>query len=172
VPNVRAPFRLTAAVALCGAAAATACRELAFEPQDPATVTFAPALGITLSAFTRLPSGVYYQDVAVGSGAVVTDSSTVTVSYRGFLASGQAFDSTLTGQTRQFDLRGTVPGFRTGLAGARSGGRRRLVIPPELGYGNTTRQSIPAGSVLYFVIDVAGVTTPTSPPPTTSRRRP
>lgn len=148
--------------------AATACRELVFEPEDPATVSYAPTLGVSIAAFTRLPSGVYYQDVAVGSGAVVTDSSTVTVSYRGFLASGSAFDSTATGQTRAFDLRGTIPGWRTGLAGARAGGRRRLVIPASQGYGNSTRPGIPAGSVLYFVIDIAGVTTPTSTPTTTS----
>ena len=151
--------------------AATACRELAFEPEDPRTVTFAPALGITISAFTPLPSGVYYQDVAVGSGAVVTDSSTVTVAYRGYLADGRSFDSTATGQTRPFDLRGVIRGWQDGLRGARAGGRRRLIIPASEGYGNVTRQGIPAGSVLYFVIDIASVSTPTSPtPPTTSRR--
>jgi hypothetical protein len=171
VPTVRPVLRTLLAAALCAAAA---CREYVFEPEDPATVQFAPALGVNLSAFTRLPSGVYVQDVAVGSGTVVTDSSTVTVSYRGTLAGGQPFDSTSSGQTRVFDLRATIPGWRSGLVGARAGGRRRLVIPPAQAYGNATRQGIPAGSVLYFVIDLASVTTPTTPTtpaPTTSRAR-
>jgi hypothetical protein len=170
VKIARPPFRLAAAAAACAAAFGAACRDLAFAPEDPTSVTFAPALGVTLSAFTALPSGVYFQDAAVGSGTVVTDSSTVTVSYRGFLASGQAFDSTATGQTRAFDLRSTIAGWRSGLAGARAGGRRRLVIPASQAYGNSTRQGIPAGSVLYFVIDIASVTTPVSTPPTTTSR--
>jgi hypothetical protein len=152
--------------AACLAAGAAACREFVFEPEDPATLSYAPALSIDVAAFTRLPGGVYYQDVAVGSGAVVTDSSTIAVAYRGFLADGRSFDSTATGQTRSFPLSGTITGWRTGLLGARAGGRRRLIIPADQAYGNQTRPGIPAGSVLYFVIDVASVTTPVTPPRT------
>ncbi len=171
--NVRPgrPLRAAFSAVLAAACAAAACREFVFEPEDPAGVQYAPALGVTLSAFTRLPSGVYVQDVAVGSGTAVTDSSTVIVAYRGALANGRVFDSTATGQTRSFDLRGTIPGWRSGLAGARAGGRRRLLVPPALAYGNETRQGIPAGSVLYFVIDVASVTTPVTPPRTTGATR-
>lgn len=161
------PSRRVAA-ALCVVLSVAACRELTFEPEDPTTVTYAPALGVTLSAYMRLPSGVYYQDVAVGSGALVTDSSTVTVAYRGRLADGTTFDSTRTAQTDSFDLRGTIKGWQSGLSGARAGGRRRLIIPPSQGYGNTSRQGIPAGSVLWFEIDIARVTTPVTPPPTTT----
>lgn len=170
MPTVRPSFRPVLAAALCVTAAAAACRDFVFEPEDPASLTYAPALGISLAAFTKLPSGVYYQDAAVGSGTVVTDSSTVTVAYRGFLADGRSFDSTTTGQTRAFDLRGTIRGWQSGLAGARAGGRRRLLIPASEAYGNTTRQGIPAGSVLYFVIDIAGVTTPVSTTTTTTSR--
>lgn len=167
VPTVRSFARHAAvSAAACLAAGGAACREFVFEPEDPATLSYAPALSINIAAFTRLPSGVYYQDVAVGSGAVVTDSSTIAVAYRGFLADGRSFDSTATGQTRSFPLSGTITGWRTGLLGARAGGRRRLIIPADQAYGNQTRPGIPAGSVLYFVIDVASVTTPVSPPRT------
>lgn len=170
--TVRPYLRPVAAVALCAAAASVACRDFVFEPEDPASVTYAPALGVNLAAFTKLASGVYYQDAAVGSGTVVTDSSTVTVSYQGYLADGRQFDATTAGQTRAFDLRSTIRGWQSGLAGARAGGRRRLLIPPAEAYGNTTRQGIPAGSVLYFVIDIASVTTPTTTTTTTSRSTP
>ena len=172
MPTVRPPALRAVLMAAACVAALAACREFVFAPEDPATLSYAPALGINLGAFTRLPSGVYYQDAAVGSGAVVTDSSTLTVAYRGFLADGRSFDSTATGQTRSFDLRATIPGWRSGLGGARAGGRRRLLVPADQAYGNQTRQGIPAGSVLYFVIDVASVTTPVTPAPTTARAQP
>jgi peptidylprolyl isomerase len=167
VPTVRSFARpAVVSAAVCLATFAAACREFVFEPEDPAKLSYAPALGINLAAFTQLPSGVYYQDVAVGSGAVVTDSSTIAVAYRGFLADGRSFDSTATGQTRSFPLGGVIAGWRSGLVGARAGGRRRLIIPADQAYGNQTRPGIPAGSVLYFVIDVASVTTPVTPPRT------
>jgi FKBP-type peptidyl-prolyl cis-trans isomerase len=155
--------RPLAVAALCAAAAAAACRDLAFEPENPATVAFAPELGINISQFTQLPSGVYVQEVATGSGAVVTDSSTIRASYRGTLANGRLFDSA----TIQVDLRTRIPGWQSGLVGARAGSRRRLVIPPSQAYGDRSQPGIPAGSVLYFVIDLVSVTTPTTPPPTT-----
>jgi len=164
VPISRLLSRSLALAAVCVATTTAACRELAFEPEDPATVTFAPSLGVTLSAYTRLPSGVYVQEVATGSGAVVTDSSTITASYRGALADGRQFDSS----TRTVDLRTLVPGWTSGLVGARAGSRRRLIIPPAQGYGNASRPGIPAGSVLFFEIDIASVTTPVTPPPTTT----
>lgn len=153
------------------AAAAAACRDLPFEPQDPQQVTYAPSLNITLSQFTRLPSGTYVRDVAVGSGAVVETTSTVGVSYKGYLTDGRVFDSTATNASATFLLANTVPGFRNGLAGARQGSRRQLIVPPSQGYGNRTAagNKIPAGSVLIFDININSVTTPTTTTTTTSR---
>jgi FKBP-type peptidyl-prolyl cis-trans isomerase len=151
---------------------AAACRDLPFEPENPQSVAFAPALGISLAQFTRLPSGTYYRDLAVGSGAVVETTSTVGVTYRGFLANGALFDSSSSTTPVTFSLAGTVAGFRNGLAGARQGSRRQLVIPPDQGYGNRTTANgrIPAGSVLVFDVNVVNVTTP--PPTTTTARLP
>lgn len=155
------PVRTGAAMAVLATAA---CRDVTVPLQDPATVSYAPSLNVALADFTKLPSGVYVDDVAIGSGAVVTDSSTVSIRYRGQLANGRVFDSTSTGQPRSFDLRTTIRGFQTGLAGARAGARRRLLVPPAQGYGSRTTGRIPAGSVLVFEIDIDGVTTPTSTP--------
>lgn len=161
------------ALLLAGVAAVVtaACRDLPFEPQDPQRVTYAPALNITLVQFTALPSGVYYRDLAVGSGALVETTSTVGVSYKGYLTDGHAFDSTATNASATFLLLNTVPGFRNGLAGARQGSRRQLIIPPAQGYGNRTAggNKIPAGSVLIFDINVNSVTTPVDTTTKTSR---
>lgn len=161
------PVLLAAGLA---AIAAAACEDLPFEPQDPQRVTYAPALGITLSQFTALPSGVYIRDVASGSGAVVETTSTVGVSYKGYLADGHVFDSTATNGSASIPLAATVPGFRNGLAGARQGSRRQLIIPPAQGYGNNTTANnrIPAGSVLVFDININSVS---APPTTTTTSR-
>lgn len=160
----RFPLATRPVLLAAGAAtiAAAACRELTFEPQDPQSVTYAPALGVTLSQFTQLPSGVYYRDLAVGSGAVVETTSTVGVTYKGYLADGRVFDSSSTTASVSFPLVNTVPGFRHGLAGARQGSRRQLIIPPAQGYGNrtTANNRIPAGSVLFFDVNINSVTTP------------
>ena len=149
---------------------AAACRDLGFEPQDPATVAYASSLGINLSQFTRLLNGVYVRDVAVGSGTQAESTSTVGINYRGYLASGQAFDTTYATATYTQPLAGFVPGFRTGLLGVRQGSRRQLIVPPGLAYGNRTYNAIPAGSVLFFDVNLVNVTTPA--PTTASSRAP
>jgi FKBP-type peptidyl-prolyl cis-trans isomerase len=98
----------------------------------------------------------------VGSGVLVESTSTVGVTYKGYLTDGRVFDSTATNTASTFPLATTVPGFRLGLAGARQGSRRQLVIPPSQGYGGrtTANNRIPAGSVLVFDVNVVSVTTP------------
>lgn len=176
-----APVRRPAALlAVLSISAAAACRELAFEPQDPATVTYAPTLGIALSDFTRMPSGVYVRDLAVGSGAPIESTSSIRMTYRGFFADGMAFDTGFaTRTTDPTPVADFVPGFRAGLLGVRQGSRRQLIIPPRQGYGLSTYRNprapnstpIPAGSVLFFDVNVVSVTTPvdTTRPTTTAR---
>jgi peptidylprolyl isomerase len=144
----------TAALAL----AAAACGDSSpAEPvySDPATAVYAPSVGVDLAAMTRTGTGLYIRDVAVGTGALATTSSTVTVTYAGHLPTGRRFDS----GTRQFPLTGVVAGFREGIAGMRVGGERKLVLPPALGYGATPPQGsgIPANSVLVFDVKLVSI---------------
>lgn len=141
-------------------------------PSDPAKETFAPALGIDLSAMTKLASGVYIRDVIVGTGDSVTArSDTVWVTYTGYLVNGEQFD---TGTNSRFNPAGVVPGFREGLMGMRAGGRRTIVIPSELGYGATSVKDatgkilIPRQSTLVFQVELLRVH---NVPATTSLRR-
>jgi peptidylprolyl isomerase len=105
------------------------------------------------------PAQLVTQDVVVGSGPVATAASTVDVQYSGTLyTDGTLFDSSWSrGEPATFPLDRVVPGFAQGIEGMQVGGRRVIVIPPDLGYGAQTRGPIPGGSTLVFVVDLVGV---------------
>jgi peptidylprolyl isomerase len=140
-------------------------------PSDPTKETFAPALGVDLTQMT-LRDGIWYRDIAVGTGAEVTaDTDSVFATFAVHLKDGKLADS---GTNVKFDLKGIVPlitGFRSGLNGMKEGGKRKLVIPSALGYGGQSRRNadgtvnIPRQSTLIFDIDLLRVHNP--PPPET-----
>jgi peptidylprolyl isomerase len=106
------------------------------------------------------PGKLVTQDVVVGKGTAATLANTVNVRYTGTLYSdGTLFDSSWSHGDApvSFPLDGVVPGFAQGIAGMQPGGRRVIVIPPALGYGNTANGPIPAGSTLVFVVDLVGI---------------
>jgi len=107
------------------------------------------------------PTKLVTQDIVVGKGAAAALANTVDVRYTGTLYSdGTLFDSSWSrgNEPTSFPLNGVVPGFAEGIAGMQPGGRRVIVIPPALGYGNQATGPIPAGSTLVFVVDLVGVT--------------
>ena len=128
-----------------------------FQP-DIENTNFAPALGVDLGASTRDPSGLWYRDLTVGGGATVAADTgiSVTVRYTGYLRNGVQFD---TGTLPPFVTgAGTVVrGFDLGVRGMRVGGRRQLIIPPSLGYGDSQSGSIPPNSILVFVVDLLSI---------------
>ncbi|HEX8702616.1 MAG TPA: FKBP-type peptidyl-prolyl cis-trans isomerase [Myxococcaceae bacterium] len=128
---------------------------------DPTQVTYAEALGVNLEAMERRESGLYVQDLVVGTGATAPSSGrTVVVHYTGWLADGTKFDSSRDrGNTFSFTIgRGDViRGWDEGVPGMRVGGKRKLVIPANLGYGGSPRGSIPANSVLVFDVELISV---------------
>lgn len=97
-------------------------------------------------------------DVIVGSGDAVPAGATVTADYVGYgAASGQMFDASwLRGEPATFPLSNVILGWQEGLVGMQVGGRRLLVIPAELGYGNNPPlgSGIEAGETLIFVVDL------------------
>ena len=122
--------------------------------------SFAPELGIDLSQMTQTASGLYYQDLTAGTGTLVTAGMTATVHYEGWLVDGTKFDSSRDrGQPFEFPVGAgqVIAGWDEGVLGMRQGGLRRLVIPPDLGYGERAIGPIPANSTLVFEIEVLGV---------------
>jgi peptidylprolyl isomerase len=107
------------------------------------------------------PSGLQYTDVKVGEGPRPTSGQTVSVQYTGWLTSGAEFDSSRrTGKPFQFQLgKGEViKGWDEGLASMQIGGKRRLVIPPDLAYGaHGIPGAIPPNATLVFDVELVGV---------------
>src|SRR5262245_48811634 len=84
------------------------------------------------------PSGLKYIDVLVGNGAEAKAGQTITVHYLGTFADGKKFDSSLDRmQPFTFNLGSgqVIKGWDEGVAGMKEGGKRKLIIPPGLGYG-------------------------------------
>ena len=97
-------------------------------------------------------------DVIVGEGDAVQAGATVTAHYVGYgAATSQMFDSSwVRGEPATFPLPNVILGWQEGLVGMQAGGRRLLVIPAELGYGNNPPpgSGIEAGETLIFVVDL------------------
>jgi len=107
------------------------------------------------------PTTLEVKDLVVGTGAAVTMSSTVSVVYVGAnYRTGKDFTQATwtSGHPTTFPLSGVVRGFAQGLVGMRVGGRREIVIPPRLGYGDHHYGPIEPGETLVFVVDLKGVT--------------
>lgn len=100
------------------------------------------------------------KDIVVGTGDVAVAGKQVTVNYTGVFADGKKFDSSLDrGVPFTFTLGSgmVIKGWDIGVEGMRVGGKRILVIPPELGYGSKDYGPIPANSTLIFEIDLLSV---------------
>lgn len=117
---------------------------------------FAPSLGVDLSASTKQSSGLYYRDIVQGSGTTLATGQTVGMRYVGSFANGQEFDSNPAPKP-VFSFRlgagQVIKGWDQGLVGMKVGGKRQLVIPPELGYGANDYGPIPGNSVLVFTVE-------------------
>ena len=111
------------------------------------------------------PSGLQFEDTVAGTGAEAKRGNLVSVHYTGWLynngVAGAKFDSSKDrGQPFQFSLGGgqVIRGWDEGVAGMKIGGTRRLVIPPELGYGaRGAGGAIPPNATLLFEVDLLGV---------------
>jgi peptidylprolyl isomerase len=97
------------------------------------------------------------EDLVVGSGAPAVAGDTLTVHYIGTLEGGQVFDDSYArGEPYTFRLGAgaVIQGWDLGLVGIRVGGKRRLIIPPELAYGSQGRPPIPPNATLHFDIEL------------------
>lgn len=105
------------------------------------------------------PTELVITDIIVGEGAEAVPGGQVEVHYVGVdFETGEQFDASWDrGATITFPLNGLIAGWQEGIPGMRVGGRRQLVIPPELAYGPAGSGHRLGGRTLVFVIDLLGV---------------
>lgn len=106
---------------------------------------------------TTFPDGLSIQDEVVGTGPEVKAGDTVTMQYIGTLENGQKFDSSYDRNqpfTTQIGVGQVIKGWDEGVPGMKVGGKRKLVIPAELGYGDQAAGSIPPNSTLIFEVEL------------------
>ena len=106
-------------------------------------------------------SELLIEDLTVGSGDTATAGQSVSVHYTGWLTDGQKFDSSLD-RNDPFEFRlgagQVIPGWDQGVAGMQVGGKRKLTIPPELGYGSRGAGGvIPPNATLVFEVELLAV---------------
>jgi peptidylprolyl isomerase len=107
---------------------------------------------------TTTPSGLQYKDLTVGTGDAAKDGATAVVHYTGWLLDGTKFDSSLDRGTPLDFVIGAgrvIKGWDEGVATMNVGGKRELIIPPDLAYGDRGAGGvIPPAATLKFEVEL------------------
>ncbi len=104
-------------------------------------------------------SGLRYHDLEVGEGDSPAATDTVEVHYTGWLPDGTKFDSSVDrGEPASFPLNRVIAGWTEGVGSMKPGGKRKLIIPPNLGYGDRgSPPVIPGGATLVFEVELLSI---------------
>jgi hypothetical protein len=140
---------------------------------SPGTDDFNAGAGLSVITF---PDGLKYIDLQVGDGAAAQKGDNVTVQYTGWLSTGTMFDSSRQPGREPFTVQigqgQVIAGWDEGIPGMKVGAKRKLIIPPALGYGTAgqTDQTtgtvvIPPNATLVFEVELLSVAPGPSPSP-------
>jgi FKBP-type peptidyl-prolyl cis-trans isomerase len=152
--------RRTRLIAAILTAALTACASgggAAYAARTTESIPFASTLDVHLDKMTKTSTGLYYRDIEVGTGTVIKPLMEIKVYYNGWLTNGVKFDSTSVNQpplTIPIGRGRVIKGWDEGIMGMRVGGRRQLIVPPELAYGSNRAGMIPPDATLVFEVRV------------------
>jgi peptidylprolyl isomerase len=143
----------------------TGCQSSKEEPQSAAQTTPEPASNYPGWAATNkiatTASGLKYIDLVVGSGESPAPAKEVTVHYSGYLTNGTKFDSSVDSNAAlvfQIGVGEVIKGWDEGIMSMKVGGKRKLIIPSQLGYGERgAAPVIPPNAELIFDVELIGV---------------
>ena len=117
-----------------------------------------------------LPDGLKYIDILAGSGKQPAKGDTISVQYTGWLSNGTKFDSSRdrgTPASFRIGVGAVIPGWDEAVITMKIGGKRKLILPPALGYGAAGQPPvIPANSTLIFTVELLSAAPTPSPSPT------
>lgn len=143
---------------LCVVALAAACKTYSDDDKASFDHTIDRFISRKDWRFTKSESGLYLQQLQEGTGdEPVIFGSEVTIKYRGTLLNGTIFDETPANKPLKSELKGLILGFQEGLLGQKKGAKLRVIVPPQLGYGDMALDKIPENSVLVFELEVLDV---------------
>ena len=136
-----------------------ACSKRVDEPADNA---FKPSASTPPPPLPPPPKTLETVDEKVGTGRACTDGDHVKVLYTGTLMNGKEFDSSAAHGGEPFELNiggdGVIKGWSVGIKGMKVGGKRRLTIPPDMGYGEEGHPpAIPPNAGLIFEVELVSI---------------
>jgi len=146
-------------LAICAAVAlGVPCAAVASPTAVP---TAAKMKGPVAARSVTTKSGLTYVDLVVGKGPMPRAGQTISVLYTGKLSNGKVFDSTSARHDEPFEtpigVGQVIKGWDEGMLTMRVGGKRRLTIPPKLGYGAEAVGTIPPNSTLIFDVQLLAI---------------
>ena len=126
----------------------------------------------------KFPDGLQVIDLTVGTGQIVPPNATVTVQYTGWLGDGTQFDTSrqagrdplcailVNTQQTVGNCTPVIPGWNEAIPGMKIGGKRKMILPPVLGYGAQGQPpTIPANATLVFTVELLSIVSTATPSP-------
>lgn len=110
-----------------------------------------------LNGFKQSDSGLYYHIIEEGDGEYIKLTDEVAFTYEGKLLNGEVFDGQNKRNPVKFYVSALIEGWKETMLYLKKGGKAKIIVPPQLGYGDYDLEKIPANSILYFTIEVKDV---------------
>lgn len=155
---MRGVEKLIVVLLLAAAVIIPACAQKETKPAGEAKPAGATA---TNAAVVKTPSGLSYVDIVAGNGPSPTPGKQVKVHYTGWLENGTKFDSSVDrSEPFVFPIGAgqVIPGWDEGVMTMKVGGKRKLIVPPQLGYGAAGAGGvIPPNATLIFEVELLDV---------------